>query len=88
MADTLETAHDFGFGIHGQKIEQPAQLKTSAVSPGVGFDEFFRDWINLSVAHNALNRSMGLPDAYPFALSKAAEEKLRFVHEVIAHSSA
>jgi hypothetical protein len=32
---------------------------------------------------NNLNRSMGLPDFYPFVVSPAAAEKLDFIHQVI-----
>ena len=32
---------------------------------------------------NSLNRSMGLPDAYPFVLTETAVAKLRFVHEAV-----
>jgi hypothetical protein len=40
-------------------------------------------WLPLSHLLNNLNRSLGLPDAYPFVLSAAAIKKLRFVHECI-----
>ncbi len=36
---------------------------------------------------NNLNRGLGLPDAYPFVLSAAAVEKLRFVHQTIASAA-
>ena len=45
-------------------------------------------WVPLTVALNALNRSMGLPDPYPFVLSEPALEKIRFVHDVIAQHRA
>ena len=37
----------------------------------------------LTVALNSLNRSMGLPDLYPFVLSPATIDKLRFVHGLV-----
>ncbi len=46
------------------------------------------DWLGLTVALNALNRSMGLPDAYPFALTPQVEVKLAFVHELLTGQSA
>jgi hypothetical protein len=46
------------------------------------------DWLGLTVALNALNRSMGLPDAYPFALTPLVEVKLAFVHELIGSPAA
>ena len=72
--DTLQTAQDFGF-VHD-------------VVPGPGpqvddFERAFGEWTQLSVALNSLNRSMGLPDPYPFAVGPGAKEKLRFVHELI-----
>jgi hypothetical protein len=40
------------------------------------------------VALNALNHSMGLPDAYAFALTPLVEVKLAFVHELITDRAA
>ncbi|MGE3621243.1 MAG: putative zinc-binding metallopeptidase [Acidimicrobiia bacterium] len=39
----------------------------------------YERWIELSVALNELNRSMGLPDAYPFAPSPRTVEKLELI---------
>jgi len=47
------------------------------------FDLLMREWMGLSIALNSLNRSMGLPDAYPFAISEKVGEKLRFIHDLI-----
>jgi hypothetical protein len=33
---------------------------------------------------NAINRSMGLPDLYPFHLSDAIVAKLDYVHDLVA----
>jgi hypothetical protein len=40
-------------------------------------------WIPLSNALNALNRTMGQPDVYPFILSPAVIKKLGAVHDLI-----
>ena len=40
-------------------------------------------WSELTIMLNALNRSMGLEDAYPFVLSELTLKKLRFVHGLI-----
>ncbi|MCY1561053.1 putative zinc-binding metallo-peptidase [compost metagenome] len=40
----------------------------------------------LTLLLNSLNRSLGQEDAYPFALSPAALEKLRYVHDVIGET--
>ncbi len=87
MIDTLETAHDFGFVISGRSITHPAEALSKgsqyAFDPRVTFEALLEDWINLTLAMNALNRSMGLQDAYPFVLSKPASDKLRLVHRLI-----
>jgi hypothetical protein len=69
MTDTLETASQFGFA--------------SAPAVPREFEPLMEEWYRLSVALNSLNRSMGLPDAYPFAISPVVEAKLKFVHELI-----
>jgi hypothetical protein len=78
MIDTLETASHFGLTTDGAK---------AAGETGWQFDALVDEWSELAVALNALNRSMGMPDAYPFTVSDAVKEKLRFVAEVIAGSS-
>ena len=47
------------------------------------FDDLITAWFPLTIALNSLNRSMGLPDLYPFVLSEPALAKLRFVHDVV-----
>jgi hypothetical protein len=46
-------------------------------------DALIEAWMPLTLAVNSLNRSMGLPDLYPFVLSPSVIAKLGFVHEVI-----
>lgn len=89
MADTLETAQDFSFSLEGHRIQavsMPIQ-STSGYETPAAFERLLDDWTRLTVALNALNRSMGLPDAYPFAISGVVLEKLRFVHELIADNA-
>jgi len=40
-------------------------------------------WLPVTLALNSLNRSMGLPDPYPFVLSAASIDKLNFVHRLV-----
>jgi hypothetical protein len=47
------------------------------------FDQLVEQWVPLTLLLNSLNRSLGQDDAYPFALTAGALEKLRFVHDVI-----
>jgi hypothetical protein len=41
------------------------------------------EWLSLGYALNAINRSMGRDDLYPFVLAPAVVEKLRLVHELV-----
>jgi hypothetical protein len=47
------------------------------------FDQLVEQWIPLTLLLNSLNSSLGQDDAYPFALTTQALDKLRFVHDVI-----
>jgi hypothetical protein len=71
MVDTLETAEQYGFA------STPGAVDDNA------FEILMDEWYRLTVALNALNRSMGQPDAYPFAISPIVKEKLGFVHGLI-----
>ena len=74
MTDTLETAGQFGF------ISQAVQGFPAHTDD---LQTLLDEWTKLSVALNSLNRSMGAPDAYPFAISPRVAEKLGFVHRLI-----
>jgi hypothetical protein len=52
------------------------------------FDALIATWLPLTYAVNSLNRSMGQPDLYPFALAPSVVAKLRFVHDLIGQSRA
>ena len=75
MEDTLETAHHFGIA-----SELPAGADVTEIRD---FALLMRQWAELTIALNALNRSMGLPDAYPFAISGRVNAKLQFVHQLV-----
>ena len=91
MIDTLETAHDFGFVIrpqNNQPFDNPAQARMLHTSPSQDeFRELVDDWVRLTLGINAISRSMGLRDTYPFVLHDKAREKLHFVHRVIHGAS-
>lgn len=74
LIDTLETAQHFGF-----TTELPSKPSVTQVSE---FDILMSEWGELTIALNALNRSMGLPDAYPFSISAKVREKLAFIHDI------
>ncbi|HZG19342.1 MAG TPA: putative zinc-binding metallopeptidase [Herbaspirillum sp.] len=83
MFDTLETAYACGVQLRPRhQGEQKLVIKAPPVAAG-SFDELAREWFALTYVLNSLNRSIGMPDSYPFTLTTPVLEKLRFVHEVV-----
>lgn len=79
IADTIETARHFGVAT--------AQAGAGNAPAGDDFAPLMTEWLELTITLNALNRSMGLEDAYPFVISPAVREKLAFVHRAIRRRS-
>jgi hypothetical protein len=88
MVDTLETARSYDLVIKPKAV---GGAMSEAVAAGRvqfdNFDDLIAAWVPFTVALNSLNRSMGLPDIYPFVLADRVIEKLRFVHQVIERAS-
>lgn len=83
LMDTLETAYFFGLSL------QPKMVKGESMSMNAYFDPYsernfetiINAWLPMTYAVNSINRSMGLPDLYPFVLSNTIMNKLKFIHE-------
>ncbi len=82
ILDTLETASASSLTIAGRTIANPLPIG------GRPFEEMLADWRVLSVGLNQLNRSMGMHDAYPFALTEPIAAKLAFVDRVCKRATA
>ncbi len=83
IRDTLQTAAEYGVRVRGPRAVLPDLSLTAAPHPESGdrgFDEVLDNWLPLTYALNAVNRSMGHEDLYPFALTAPVIEKLRYVH--------
>ena len=80
MVDGLETAQEYGV------IGQPGGI--TAINPyhQQDFRQLHDDWIPLTVALNAVNRSIGNRDFYPFVSSQTIFNKLNFIHQLINSS--
>jgi hypothetical protein len=87
MVDTLETAAAFGLSVK-PKIGKAARLaaKVDFDPHRAELDRIIEAWLPLIFAVNSINRSMGLPDLYPFVLAPAVIVKLDFVHRLIGMS--
>lgn len=80
MMDTLETAFYAGLVVKTNKSDlNNLELKENPIG-AQNFDLLLQHWMTLTFNLNALNRSMGLDDAYPFTLSNLVLDKLRFIH--------
>jgi hypothetical protein len=87
MVDLLETAAWYNTRLaipgNGGEIEEVINpLETGQPDFNVLVDQ----WVPVTLLVNSLNRSLGQEDAYPFALSSGALEKLRYVHDVICET--
>ena len=82
IRDTLQTAASYGM-----RIEVPGNNDLST-TPSLKIDNepftsVLADWLPLTYALNAVNRSMGRDDLYPFILSAPVVEKLTWVHAAV-----
>jgi hypothetical protein len=84
MIDTLETASAFGLRVR-PRVAMGADLATT-----IDFDphtaamnRIIDSWLPLTFAANSINRSMGLPDLYPFVVTPPVIVKLSFIHDRI-----
>lgn len=87
MVDLLETAASYNMKltVPGQDIEVEDVVNPLETGQP-DFNTLVEQWVPVTLLVNSLNRSLGQEDAYPFALSTGALEKLRYVHDVISET--
>ncbi|HUR89549.1 MAG TPA: putative zinc-binding peptidase [Ramlibacter sp.] len=83
MVDLLETAASYNTSFALSEDDEVDEVIDPFEGHSANFDALVDDWVPLTLLVNSLNRSLGQEDAYPFALSAAALEKLRFIHDAI-----
>jgi hypothetical protein len=79
IRDTLQTAAAWRVIVAGPEGTPNAAVPRAATSD---FGELVATWLPLTAALNAVNRSMGKDDLYPFVLPDPVLDKLEFVHRV------
>lgn len=84
MVSGLETA--YAYDIDPQPIRAGAPQLPELADPYhvTDLERLLDHWVPLTVAMNAMNRSIGNRDYYPFVLSEAIRKKLKFIHNLIA----
>jgi len=90
MRDTLQTAASWGVRVEGPSVATAdlAPLESEPRAAGGDVGEMLGAWIPLTYALNAINRSMGALDLYPFVLGPAVERKLEFIGGLAAAAAA
>lgn len=85
MVDLLETAawYSTRLVVPGSEADEIEEVANPFETGAGDFDQLVDQWIPLTLLLNSLNRSLGQDDAYPFALTTGALQKLRFVHDLI-----
>ncbi len=82
IRDTLQTASSFGVVVAGPDLPREI-LAAVPTERGDDFDELIATWHAFTLALNAVNRSMGHDDLYPFVLAPTVLGKLRYVHRLV-----
>jgi hypothetical protein len=83
MIDTLDTAFHCGIAARPKKPSEPEIIIEEKPAESRDLVEMISNWFALTYVLNSLNRSIGMPDAYPFALSPLVIKKIDFIHKVI-----
>jgi len=89
IIDTLETAYSFGMSVH-PLVAETKRLHAEMTKDPYDIEDFeaiMELWFPLTFAMNSLNRSMGLRDIYPFVITSAVKNKMKFIHEVVRLAS-
>ena len=86
ILDTLQTADSFGLTAAAGPVEAGRSHNgegRGSRAGDAGFDAVVDDWLELSMALNQVNRSMGHEDLYPFVLAPRIRAKLDFVDHLV-----
>ncbi len=81
MVDGLETAMSYNLGDAGSNSARTS----SSPYQEIVFRNLLDSWVPLTVSMNAMNRSIGNHDFYPFTLTNEISRKLEFIHLLIHH---
>jgi hypothetical protein len=82
----IETAESFGLRIEDPVLSAARDASHAADERAVA--GIVQSWLALTLALNAMSRSIGQGDLYPFVLSDTVIEKLDFVHDVVSNAVA
>jgi hypothetical protein len=90
IRDTLQTAEAYGVHVDGPQVATTdgAPLHSDPEAPTDDIEALIDAWLPLTYALNAINRSMGAADVYPFVLTAEVQRKLAFVDRCVQAAAA
>jgi len=84
IMDMVETGYFFRLNVRPKGDTKVLKTRVSFDPYEIkDFDRIIKKCVPLSFAVNSINRAMGIPDLYPFVISPAIIEKLRFIHKLL-----
>jgi len=84
VMDMVETAHFFGLEVNSKEISADMKIASSFDPYTVkDFETIISTCVPLSFAVNSINRAMGIPDVYPFVITPAVVNKMKFIHQLL-----
>ena len=85
IRDTLQTAEAYGVRVDGPQVAttDSAPLHSDPDDDAPDVAALIDAWLPLTYALNAINRSMGAADVYPFVITAEIQRKLAFVDRCV-----
>lgn len=84
VMDMVETAYFFGVNVKPIGVKKAMKAKVTFDPYTIeDFNLIVKTCVPLSFAVNSINRSMGIPDVYPFVITPVVVEKLKFIHKLL-----
>jgi hypothetical protein len=89
IRDTLQTSVAYGVTVTGPNVfnVDEAPLYSFPAAGTTGIRGLLDAWLPMTYALNALNRSMGADDLYPFVIAPRVIGKLDFIHALVDRGS-
>lgn len=86
IVDAVQTAGAWGLRIDGPARARPAGAGPGALVPAPAL--VIQHWLPVAQFLNAMNRSIGVPDSYPFLIPPAVLDKLAAVQALLGDAQA
>ena len=85
MVDGLETAQAWGLRLERAAAEGESVIATALEAQATTVQgSVIEQWLPITQFSNAMNRSLGLQDAYPFVVPAPVVNKLGFIHRIVS----